>query len=111
MAVILMRHTRPALGSDVCYGSLDIELADTFEADAAAAIAALPQVDRVVSSPLHRARRLAERIAGERGVPLTVEPRVSEMDFGAWEGQPWADIPRTEIDAWALDFLDARPHA
>ena len=32
------------------------------------------------------------------------------MDFGAWEGVPWDDIPRSELDAWAADFLHARPH-
>ena len=32
------------------------------------------------------------------------------MDFGAWEGQDWNDIPRMELDAWAADFLHARPH-
>ncbi|HBF90413.1 MAG TPA: phosphoglycerate mutase, partial [Hyphomonas atlantica] len=31
-------------------------------------------------------------------------------DFGRWEMQPWGDLPRHELDAWANDFLDARPH-
>ena len=26
------------------------------------------------------------------------------MDFGKWEGQPWADIPKTQLDAWTADF-------
>ena len=25
------------------------------------------------------------------------------MDFGDWEGRPWADIARGEIDAWTQD--------
>ena len=32
------------------------------------------------------------------------------MDFGTWEGRAWNDIPRAELDAWAQDFLHARPH-
>ena len=32
------------------------------------------------------------------------------MDFGAWEGIAWADVPKFELDAWAADFLHARPH-
>ena len=32
------------------------------------------------------------------------------MDFGAWEGRPWDAIARAELDAWAADFMDARPH-
>lgn len=105
-----MRHTRPVLGTDVCYGSLDIAVADSFEADADAAMATLPAFERIVSSPLRRARLLAERIAKQRQLALSVDPRVSEMDFATWEGRPWSAIPRDELDAWAADFLDARPH-
>ena len=105
-----MRHTRPVLGTDFCYGSLDIAVADSFEADADAAMATLPAFERIVSSPLRRARQLAERIAKRRQLVLSVDPRVREMDFAAWEGRPWSAIPRAELDTWAADFLDARPH-
>ena len=105
-----MRHTRPVLGTEVCYGSLDIAVADSFEADAEAAMATLPSFERIVSSPLRRARQLAERIAKRRKLVLSVDPRVREMDFAAWEGRPWSAIPCDELDAWAADFLDARPH-
>ncbi|MEM1263818.1 MAG: histidine phosphatase family protein [Pseudomonadota bacterium] len=105
-----MRHTRPVLGKDYCYGSTDVAIADSFATDATAAIAALPAVERIVSSPLTRARILAERIGLERQLVVTIDHRVAEMDFAAWEGRRWADIPRTELDAWAADFLDARPH-
>ncbi len=27
-----------------------------------------------------------------------------EMDFGDWEGRAWADIAKTELDAWTADF-------
>ena len=105
-----MRHTRPVLGTDICYGSLDIAVADSFEADAEVAMATLPAFEHIVSSPLSRARQLAERIAKRRQLALSVDPRVREMDFAAWEGRPWSAIPRDELDAWAADFLDARPH-
>lgn len=105
-----MRHTRPALGAEFCYGSMDVAVADSFAADAETAMARLPSVERIVSSPLSRARRLAEGIATRQKLVLTVDPRVKEMDFGAWEGRPWSAIPRGELDAWAADFLDARPH-
>ncbi|MBB2485077.1 histidine phosphatase family protein [Mitsuaria sp. WAJ17] len=32
-----------------------------------------------------------------------------EMDFGAWDGRPWSDIPKAEIDAWVADFLHFTP--
>ncbi|MEM9172276.1 MAG: alpha-ribazole phosphatase family protein [Pseudomonadota bacterium] len=110
MAVILMRHTRPVLDKSYCYGSLDIELAESFETDAKRATTSVPDVTRIVTSPLMRARQLAEYIATARRLNVTIDTRLVEMDFGSWEGRPWSDIPRNELDAWAADFLDARPH-
>jgi alpha-ribazole phosphatase len=105
-----MRHTRPVLSSDYCYGSLDIDVASSFESDARAALRQLTDVTRIVSSPLIRARRLAEWIAERRGMPVSFDPRITEMDFASWEGRRWSDIPRSEIDVWAADFMDGRPH-
>lgn len=110
MSLTLLRHTRPDIAEGICYGRSDLALAACFETSAAAALAGLPQVGEVISSPLSRCLRLAERIAGVRRLPLRIEPRIVEMDFGSWEGQPWAEIPRAELDAWAADFEGARPH-
>ena len=110
MALVLLRHTRPVLDKAYCYGHLDIDLADSFDADAARATAKLPPFERIVSSPLKRAYQLAERIAEQRGLLICIDARVSEMNFGAWEGRQWSAIPRAELDAWASDFLNARPH-
>ena len=33
------------------------------------------------------------------------------MDFGDWEGRPWTDIARGEIDTWTQDFAHYRPGA
>ncbi len=32
-----------------------------------------------------------------------------EMDFGAWDGRRWSDIPKEDIDAWVADFLGFAP--
>jgi len=108
--VILLRHTRPAVAEGVCYGRGDLDLHADFETALAAILKALPAVSHVATGPLSRCRRLAERIAGARDLPLAVDPRLVEFDFGAWEGRPWAEIPREELDAWAGDFHHARPH-
>ena len=110
MPVILVRHTRPAVPEGVCYGVTELDLAPTFDDEAAAVVAALPRADRLVSSPLQRCRRLAERIGVARGLVTLFDERLREFDFGTWEGVPWDCIPRTELDAWAADFLHARPH-
>ena len=110
MPVILVRHTRPAIPEGVCYGVTDLDLAPSFDDEAAAVLAALPRAERLVSSPLKRCRRLAERIGAARGIAPVFDERLRELDFGAWESVPWDDIPRSELDAWAADFLHARPH-
>ena len=110
MDVILVRHTRPAIPAGVCYGATDLDLASGFDDEAAAIAAALPPVDRLVSSPLRRCRRLAERIGTVQGIAPVFDERLRELDFGTWEGVPWDSIPRTELDAWAADFFHARPH-
>ena len=91
-----MRHTRPAVPKGVCYGITDLDLAPTFDDEAAAIVAALPPADRLVSSPLRRCRRLAERIGVARGLAPAFDDRLRELDFGAWEGVPWNAIPRAE---------------
>ncbi|HEY3367646.1 MAG TPA: histidine phosphatase family protein [Symbiobacteriaceae bacterium] len=52
----------------------------------ARAIAARYQVDRVITSPLVRARETAEKIAAVTGLPLTVEPRLAERSNGLLAG-------------------------
>lgn len=110
MPVILLRHTRPAVAEGACYGRTDLALGPEFEAEAAALLAGLPAVARIVSSPLRRCLLLAERIAAARDLELATDARIVEFDFGRWEGMLWAEIPRAEIDAWAADFQGARPH-
>ena len=110
MRLILVRHTRPAVAAGICYGVTDLDLAPTFDDEAAHIVATLPPAEQLVSSPLLRCRRLAERIGAARGVVPVFDDRLREIDFGTWEGMPWSAVPRTELDAWAADFLHARPH-
>lgn len=108
--MILIRHTQPDVAADVCYGRTDLELAASFDSDARAVVASVPDADVLVTSPLKRCRQLAERISVALGLEFRIDPRIQEMDFGRWEGVPWSDIVRDELDEWANDFLHARPH-
>ena len=110
MGVTFLRHTTPRVAPGTCYGRTDLPLADSFKDEAAAVARAMPHAARIVSSPLRRCRLLAEHLAELANLPLTIDPRLIEMDFGAWEGRLWSDIPRAEIEAWTGDFLHARPH-
>ena len=110
MGLTLLRHTAPLVAPGICYGRTDLALASSFPEELERVSAKMPAVARVFSSPLQRCRRLAEALCDIHNLPLKIERRIVEMDFGSWEGQAWSDIPRGEIDAWADDFLHARPH-
>ena len=108
--MILIRHTRPDVAANVCYGRTDLKLAASFDSDVRAVIASVPDADVLVTSPLKRCTQLAARIGVTLGLDFHIDPRIQEMDFGSWEGVPWSDIGRDELDQWANDFLHARPH-
>ncbi|MBN2760169.1 MAG: alpha-ribazole phosphatase family protein [Rhodobacteraceae bacterium] len=110
MGMILLRHTRPDAPEGLCYGRLDLPPAACFAAHAAALANDLPPITRIVTSPLQRCKLLAQAIAAARNLPVVTDLRLREMDFGAWEGRLWSDLPRAELDAWAADLLHARPH-
>jgi alpha-ribazole phosphatase len=93
-----------------CYGRTDLAPGPDLPAAAQAIARAAGPLDRIVSSPLLRCRRLAGLLAARLRIPLRLDPDWREMDFGAWEGLPWDAVPRGELDAWAADLLHARPH-
>ncbi|MEO0413068.1 MAG: alpha-ribazole phosphatase [Pseudomonadota bacterium] len=110
MALWLIRHTAPDIPPGICYGQSDVALAASFETDAQAVIAAMPNATTIITSPLQRCQRLAGKIAASLNIPIKADKSLMEMDFGAWEGRPWDHIPRHEIDQWAADFWHAKPH-
>ncbi len=110
MGLILIRHTRPDVPSGLCYGCTDVALADSFAEEAARVLAALPEIRFLVTSPLQRCMALAQYIAAAKELPLAVDERLMEMDFGAWQGRHWSDLPMSDLNAWSDDFLHARPH-
>lgn len=57
-------------------------------------------VARIVSSDLARARRPAEAIARDLGVPLDVDSRWRELDFGTWDGCDPATLAPTDLAAF-----------
>ena len=57
------------------------------------------------ASPALRCRRLAETF----GPPVAIDARLQELDFGAWDGRAWDDLPRPALDRWCDDFVSLRP--
>jgi alpha-ribazole phosphatase len=104
--VFLIRHPPPLIEPGVCYGRLDVDCRDLGRV-AADLRSRLPTDIAVYSSPLRRALRLARELSPP--APVRVDPRLSEIDFGAWEGRRWDGIAREEIDAWAADVSGFAP--
>lgn len=101
--LVFLRHPRPAVRPGLCYGRLDLPEGPGAGVEIAAALRATPPVSIVLASPALRCRRLAERLSARDGVALALDPRLAELDFGAWEGRPWETLPRAESDPWAED--------
>ena len=111
MRLTLVRHPKPDVAPGLCYGRTDLAVVPEQLAHTAAELGASLAPDATLySSPLQRCRDLAVALAAQRGgmAPL-LDPRLAEMDFGAWEMQPWDAIPRDQIDAWAADPAGYRP--
>lgn len=103
MEFVLIRHTRCDIGAGTCYGRMDVPLVDGAPEDIERTLAQTPPVDSVVCSPAQRCHRLALALGGRDGCEVRVEPALQELDFGAWEGLRWNEIPRALSDEWAAD--------
>lgn len=109
MEVWLVRHPRPDLDGDRCYGRLDVGLAAGWEAAATALRAQLPGDAAIVAGPERRCRELATALAAGRAGEPVVDEDLRELDFGAWEGRAWSAIPLPESTHWAKDVWHRAP--
>lgn len=115
MKVWLIRHPKPAVPEGTCYGRTDVDTDPTHFEQVVQRLRALhgsaegPTPLRVYTSPLSRCARVARALSGAPWPEPVVDPLLAEMHFGEWEGRPWAEIPRAEIDAWRSDIRHWRP--
>jgi alpha-ribazole phosphatase len=114
MDLVLIRHPRVAVEAGVCYGQTDVPVLRDVDESARAistrlhALDVPPCADGWHASPLQRCAMLARALPAD--APPRVDPRLKELDFGAWEGRAWDGIERARLDAWAADLEHARPH-
>lgn len=101
--IYLLRHPRPAVDEGICYGALDLDLAEPVEPTVERIKALLPSRYTIYSSPLKRALQVAEKL----GDPI-VDSRLREMDFGEWEGKDYSAIA-DGVEEWARDVFGFRP--
>lgn len=105
--IYVIRHGQTALNSaHALQGRSDAPLNETGEAQARGAGRVLAErgivFSHVFSSPLQRALQTAELVAP--GVPVRVDERLIEMDYGPYEGTDLNDLP-PEILTFFSDFV------
>ena len=66
-------------------------------------------VERVLTSPLRRARDTAAPIAAACDRAVEVDERLIEVDYGEWEGRPFGDLEPAVIARWRGDGSFAPP--
>jgi alpha-ribazole phosphatase len=108
--LVALRHTPVGVTPGLCYGQIDVPLAETYPDDLRAVREHLPAslYTRVMSSPLQRCHQLAKDL--ECGAVET-DARLMELSFGHWEGQLWEDIPREVSEYWTEDVVNRAPPA
>lgn len=106
MEIYLVRHTTPNIEKGICYGQTDLDIAETFEHEAAKVITNLNSVKgaKVYSSPLIRCKKLAHKINPQ----VTLDERLKEINFGDWELIKWDDINRADLDFWMNDYVNVQ---
>ena len=102
MVLIVVRHGRTqANATGLLLGRrLDPDLDELGLRQARAVADAIEGAARVVTSPLQRARQTAAAF----GLPVTVDERWIEIDYGALDGTPLAEVPASTWDEWRADL-------
>lgn len=108
MLLTLIRHTSVDVPRGVCYGRTDVPLAPTFpqEAEAVRLKIAGRLFDAVFTSPLSRARLLAEYCGFRDAAP---DARLLELDFGEWEMKDYNELFLTDerFKYWSEHYWEA----
>jgi len=103
-AIWLVRHAQTSL-SGVCYGQSDVPVQIAAE-EAARSIAlqweqiGQRELPELWTSPWARTQSVALELARLWRVPWHADARLSELNFGVWEGRQYADIARDDADRW-----------
>jgi broad specificity phosphatase PhoE len=100
--ILLIRHAVTDLTGRVLYGRMPgvhISAAGAAQAQGMArAIQARYGLAEVISSPMDRALETARPLAGAQGVPISIDERLNELDFGDWMGKEFVELQ--ELAAW-----------
>jgi len=98
--LLVVRHGQTAANAaGQLLGRADVPLTETGLRQAEALATAVGPVDRVVSSPLQRARQTAAAF----GHPVEVDDRWTELDYGVYDERPLGEVPQELWASWRGD--------
>ena len=105
--LILVRHGESTGNADgLLLGRIDAPLTDRGLAQAETVGPLVAGATRVISSSLQRARRTAEALG--TGLPVEIDDRWIEVDYGEFDGRPLRSVPDEVWARWRSD-PDYRP--
>ena len=98
--LILVRHGRTEANREgLLLGRSDPPLDDVGRHQAIAVAKLFHQVDRVITSPLLRARQTADAL----GIAYDIDERWVELDYGAFDGRRAGDLGSDVWERWRAD--------
>lgn len=112
MPLVIWRHARPVGADGLCLGRSDVRVDPRKSKRLAHRIRAWARRHRaaavVITSPLSRSAD-AGRWLARWGWLHRIDPRLTELDFGQWDGRRWDEIGAAAVDVWCADFAAHAP--
>jgi alpha-ribazole phosphatase len=114
-SIYVVRHAK-VVSAGICYGQSDVEV-ELSSWEACGRVSAkhpdlAARVEVIWTSPFQRARGLAECLGESIHSDVRLDERLSELNFGVWEGRSWAEIYREDrlrFADWAADSMHLAP--
>lgn len=95
--LFLVRHGRTAINvGNKLQGRIDHPLDEVGRQQAIEIASVLKNIDRVISSPLIRAKQTADAF----GLPIEIDQRFIELDYGDFDGMLQKDVPAPTWSEW-----------
>jgi alpha-ribazole phosphatase len=108
----IWRHPKPRNVDGLCVGRMDVSVDRRKSKRLAHRVRAKARRDGaariVITSQLSRSADVGRCLA-RWGWKHRIDRRLSELDFGSWQGRAWVDIERREIDLWCEKFVAYEP--
>ncbi|ARN74791.1 histidine phosphatase family protein [Oceanicoccus sagamiensis] len=91
----ILRHGQ-TVADDILRGRIDVALSDhgyqQMQQRLGPLIEPTAPWQQIITSPLQRCAAFADDIKQQHGTPVTINQGFLEMDFGDWDGKPFAEL-------------------